>query len=1382
MQNVLLQAAPKLNKRRKHRQWWQRAVRTMAMVVVFCTTYALILPAITMEAQPACGVEAHAHTQDCYAEQQRTAFACALPEQASVVHTHDALCYEEDGTLSCPLAELSLHAHEDTCYGRTSEIICTNVHVHGENCQTTKQVLICQMPEGEAHSHSSQCQTQTVLSCSEKGHDHEDACYTVTEVVCPLEETPGHTHTEECYVQQEAPCELTTNDGHVHDDTCYAQSSELTCGKEECELHLHEAACCDAEGTLICTQPQVVVHQHTESCRTQSMEAVLICGLEEHTHADACYPAEEDEASSEYLCGQGIHTHVESCYDADGTLICTIPEHTHIAACLVKDLDLNAGVETAAQWDKAMEALTFTGNWNEDLLTVAKSQLGYAESAKNVVLSEDGTLNGYTRYGAKYGTPYAENWNTLFVRFCLEYAGITPEYVPHADTVAGWIDVLTQKNLYVSAMDASAAVGDIVFFDLDDDQAVDRAALLEELEIGLLGGTTLHTIEGIPGEGVVRQKYTSEDAQPVGFLDISAAFDAYQLSLIPTQPLEEGTYPVWMYTDETYTTLCSNLVTIQVSGELPEGAVVYAYPVELEMEQSVLCAFDISIFLADGSEYQPEQPLTVQFLSDFAGENLAVYHMTENGAEDVAFTADENGLTFEASGFSVYAVADITPMLSVAEPGSPEAMREMQESGFFEYWEQFIPEETQEKRTLVSYAKQFLVSVSDWVTRASNVQIDNWGGEVDTASTDSVYVSKTIEGTDIENVFDITLRVNTVTSIQELQKEPDMAVVVVMDISNTMTREFGSTTRYAAAVTAAEHFIDNFADENQGISRLGFVAFNTHAHEIFPLSVCSTDAQATSLKNSLRQKTGNIINAAGYANAWTRFTNIEAGLKRGWDMLKNAPNENKYIIFLSDGFPTTYIDSGYNGYDPNTSSGTIGANGTFYDSVQKKYCKYGTSYSDKAAIRARQMATQIKNAGATVFSIGIDIGGQTITNYVNQTANQAQDKDQFSVVDRTGTTYELGDPGSANSFKNWLGGSATDKTKGIGSGYYYDSTNLTGLEAAYNQIFAEIKKYNLETSQEKWVTYDPMPALENAAVHIDFLGFYDWRQNFGHRDTNGNIVSAYSSLTGNAVDAGLYPDTAENSATFDTSTQTIRWDLKNSAYYGIGTESSTYNVYQITYRVRLKNEDADFIENYVYNTNGTTKLNYQVVTTVNGVSQKSETKTVEFPIPAVHGFLGELSFQKIGPSGEAVPGVEFTLSHDTANCGLCRGDELTTVPNVGPFVQTSGLDGKVTFSDIPSGHHYILKETATPAEYVPTTNTYQVVVAYDATTVTVTDADGNPLEWSSTIMNGKLYVLPNTGSVGTTPYALGGLFLIAAALMYSCKCGRKQRKGGTQAR
>lgn len=63
----------------------------LSCVVVFCTVYALILPAITLERKTVCGQEEHSHTEECYSSDGR--LTCGKTE-----HTHTESCYADDKT------------------------------------------------------------------------------------------------------------------------------------------------------------------------------------------------------------------------------------------------------------------------------------------------------------------------------------------------------------------------------------------------------------------------------------------------------------------------------------------------------------------------------------------------------------------------------------------------------------------------------------------------------------------------------------------------------------------------------------------------------------------------------------------------------------------------------------------------------------------------------------------------------------------------------------------------------------------------------------------------------------------------------------------------------------------------------------------------------------------------------------------------------------------------------------------------------------------------------------------------------------------------------------------------------------------------------------
>ena len=603
--------------------------------------------------------------------------------------------------------------------------------------------------------------------------------------------------------------------------------------------------------------------------------------------------------------------------------------------------------------------------------------------------------------------------------------------------------------------------------------------------------------------------------------------------------------------------------------------------------------------------------------------------------------------------------------------------------------------------------------------QVSSLGGENWEGKDSGKSKDdsSVIISKTISETNynsgisnIENYFDITLRVQTRTKAEE----PDLAVVIVMDISNTMNEKMGGTTRIKAAQGAAKKFITEFAkrsSSNKDIKRqIGFVAFNTNAKEIFALQPCMDTTTANSLNDTMKTETNKIMNAPGYGDSHSRFTNIEAGLKMANDMLSKSNASSKHIIFLSDGFPTTYTSSGYNGYDPYDSTGKI-----FYDHVSKKKCLYGTSYSDEAAIRARKMATKVKNNGINIYSIGVDVGGQTINGYVNKETNK------YSVVDRKSTKYEIGDGSSVDAYKNWL------KNK-IGSGYYQDVTDESAMAKAFDEIFKKI----MEMSEATWVTEDPMNMSGNVK-NIEFVGIYDGNKNLKDSVdlTNGSNTASYNDK------------------------DKINWDLKNSTPTEIKVGNITYYVYELHYRIRLQNELSTFEEidkntgnSKIYDTNGKTTLKYVIKD-----EKSSKDGEIDFPVPSVVGYLGELEFKKVSALGEnfTLESVEFELVH-SPNCP-CHNERKQPSDSTLSYTATSDANGTVKFTNIPSGHKYILKETKAPNDHILSESSYEVEVAYDKT---IHKIEGNKIinDYLKSNLNISKEVQGNIENSGTFKFTL----------------------------
>ena len=199
MKESLSQQTANLKHKNNRHKRWKGIVSILACMVVFCTVYALILPALTAEGTPHCGKEEHTHTEDCYEKK--------------------LICGKEEGE--------GAHHHTDECYRE-------------------EQVLVCTTPESDGHQHTDDCYTEEqVLTCTNTDPDHEhneiDGCYTTErKLTCGKEEGEGaHHHTEECYeTKRELICGQEENDGHKHTDDCYKK--ELVCGKEE---HKHILAC-----------------------------------------------------------------------------------------------------------------------------------------------------------------------------------------------------------------------------------------------------------------------------------------------------------------------------------------------------------------------------------------------------------------------------------------------------------------------------------------------------------------------------------------------------------------------------------------------------------------------------------------------------------------------------------------------------------------------------------------------------------------------------------------------------------------------------------------------------------------------------------------------------------------------------------------------------------------------------------------------------------------------------------------------------------------------------------------------------------------------------------------------------------------------------------
>lgn len=88
MQKEILKEIEHFKSRKRRKQIRRKIISILACIVVFCTTYALILPAITMEKPTYCGITEHTHAEECFDESGN--LICELDE-----HEHSGECFTD---------------------------------------------------------------------------------------------------------------------------------------------------------------------------------------------------------------------------------------------------------------------------------------------------------------------------------------------------------------------------------------------------------------------------------------------------------------------------------------------------------------------------------------------------------------------------------------------------------------------------------------------------------------------------------------------------------------------------------------------------------------------------------------------------------------------------------------------------------------------------------------------------------------------------------------------------------------------------------------------------------------------------------------------------------------------------------------------------------------------------------------------------------------------------------------------------------------------------------------------------------------------------------------------------------------------------------------
>ena len=545
-----------------------------------------------------------------------------------------------------------------------------------------------------------------------------------------------------------------------------------------------------------------------------------------------------------------------------------------------------------------------------------------------------------------------------------------------------------------------------------------------------------------------------------------------------------------------------------------------------------------------------------------------------------------------------------------------------------------------------------------------------------------VELSKTLEGTEKENEFIVTLQVKTNQKLVEIPAStPDAAVVLVLDVSNSMDdcmtcgneenekhngHQYES--RLSKAQAAALNFLNKFANGTNAQSgdrrMVSIVTFGSNArNELYAqkqvnwVDVRTADgmAKATEVVN------GTVV---AHGNSWIGGTNIEGGLMLAKNIL-NAGRQSGgaienvsylYTILLTDGNPTFYVDG--------SSTSTESISGEEGGGTETKF-------------------NDVKDVGKEAKGI------KDITNLSKLYSIC------FGSVKKNGTTTAVWD---TKPFGNWnrSPNKATPPTT--------ENTTVGDWLGAFST-----KAYNGGTSGES--LFDSFNDIAGAIA----VAAKAWRVN----DVMGENVSFVEEVpvvtkAGKTLNNVTVPAADNRSFVWNILASNYDPDITNVTMDGDKMASGTLG-YTYKYRVRLNNLNGLQKKDGGYFTNDSAELKYMVANE-DGTwpTDEKDLKPALFVKPTVNPMEGQtLAFTKTAfhNDEEVLSGAAFTLTHDSGcPCGVESSKSYTS----------EYKNSKVTFENIPSGHKYVLEEVTAPKEpkeYVAVEKTYPVTVAWGQLTV-----------------------------------------------------------------
>lgn len=372
---------------------------------------------------------------------------------------------------------------------------------------------------------------------------------------------------------------------------------------------------------------------------------------------------------------------------------------------------------------------------------------------------------------------------------------------------------------------------------------------------------------------------------------------------------------------------------------------------------------DISFVDADGNIVEPSQNVEVQITykqpigAEEEVKKISAYHMVTD-TEMYAVNLEETGELLQIDTSDGKNVDGFTISCSSFSP-------------FVLVWEN---EKAELKTNVVTDAGPIIENIQAASKKSANAVLASSQEETPGAD-DGVELSKTAEVTG-DGQYKIRMEAYTTGTVTNSEKSLPVDIILVLDQSGSMAYDFGSgwnpPSRQDAMQSAVKSFISQVADANDE-NQIGIITFANGAN------VRKNLQNAKDNKQSLLDSIDWLGNPDG-------ATNVAAGMEEAVEMLPNqVEGRNRVVIVFTDGVPTTNSE-------------------------------YATSVADSAIASSKQ----IKDSGATVYTVGIFDGANPEQLYLEGDGRKGEVGDSWD-YDTQG-----GEAAAANRYMNYLSSNYND--------------------------------------------------------------------------------------------------------------------------------------------------------------------------------------------------------------------------------------------------------------------------------------------------------------------------------------------------------------------